>query len=224
MTTMLAGDSVPDRVDVLTQAVPFDRSRWLPLLPNHDWWPTELDECPKVAGRHRVDRRTVFDISHRSGTTEGRRHLLTAALVWGTGTKAQSVARRARVFAESSPQGIDTRLETVLGILREKGAVDAYYAFNNSQRIRFLGPAFFTKVLYFAGHDQPTGPWRPLILDRFVARSLRSIDTDAKWPGGGWRTPHYSRFLSLAHTCAQEADVLPDQIEAALFVRGKLLP
>ncbi|MEV1023019.1 hypothetical protein [Streptomyces sp. NPDC050264] len=218
---MPAGVSVPGRVDVLGQAIPFDRSRWLPLLPNSDWWPPELDDCPTVAGRTRVDRSTVFAVARHSDTVEGRRHLLTAALIWGTGTKAQSVARRARIFQDSSLQDIDARLETVLGVLREKGAVEAYYAFNNDHRIKFLGPAFFTKVLYFTGHEQPTGPWRPLILDSVVARAIRSANPDEKWHGSGWTTPDYTRYLSFVHDQARQADVLPDQIEVALFAYGK---
>ncbi|MFJ9039086.1 hypothetical protein ACIRF8_21130 [Streptomyces sp. NPDC102406] len=220
---MPAGVSVPDRVDVLGQAIPFDRSRWTPLLPDSGWWPPELDNCPMVSARPRVDRNTVFAVARRSDTVEGRRHLLTAALVWGTGTKAQSVARRARIFQESTPQDIDARLETVLGVLREKGAVEAYYAFNNDHRIKFLGPAFFTKLLYFAGHVQPTGQWRPLILDSIVAKTIRAINPDEKWRGSGWTTPDYARYLTIVHDQARQAGVLPDQVEAALFVYGKQL-
>ncbi|MFE4748750.1 hypothetical protein ACFRIB_00390 [Streptomyces mirabilis] len=219
-----AGSTVPGRDDVLGQAIPFDRARWLPLLPDSGWWPGELDACPIVAGRARVDRSTVFDISRRANTIEGRRHLLTASLVWGSGTKARSVARHARIFTTaSSVSDIDARLAAALGVLRREGAVSAYFAFNNGERIRFLGPAFFTKVLYFAGHDHPVGPWRPLILDSVVARALRVADAEVKWPRGGWTTPLYSRYLSLAHDHAEEAGVLPDQVEAALFSHGRHL-
>ncbi|MFF4960978.1 hypothetical protein ACFY2Z_28730 [Streptomyces sp. NPDC001222] len=216
-----AGSTVPGRDDVLGQAIPFDRARWLSLLPGSGWWPGELDACPIVSGRARVDRSTVFDISRRADTIEGRRHLLTASLVWGSGTKARSVARHARIFAASSVSDIDTRLAAALDVLRREGAVSAYVAFNNGERIRFLGPAFFTKLLYFAGHDHPVGPWRPLILDSVVARALRAADTEVKWPGGGWTTPRYTRYLSLAHAHAGEARVLPDQVEAALFSHGR---
>ncbi|MEU7380224.1 MULTISPECIES: hypothetical protein [unclassified Streptomyces] len=223
MPILPTGTPLPDREEVLGQAIPFDRARWVPLLPDPTWWPAELDNCPTVAGRPRVDRSTVFGIARRSDTAEGRRHLLTAALVWGTGTRARSVARHARVFGESSAEDIDGRLKTALATLREQGAVAAYFAFNNGQRIKYLGPAFFTKVLYFAGHERPVGPWRPLILDSVVARALRSADADVKWPGGGWTAPRYERYLSLAHDHADRAGVLPDQVEAALFRHGKRL-
>ncbi|MGW4086246.1 8-oxoguanine DNA glycosylase OGG fold protein [Streptomyces sp. NPDC004822] len=213
---------VPDRDEVLAQAIPFDRNRWLSCLPGADWWPPELDDCPTVAGRQRVDRSTVFRVARRSDTPEGRRHLLTAALVWGTGTKARSVTRRAEIFAVSA-RDIDARLEAGLGTLRQEGPVAAYYAFNNDQHIKHLGPAFFTKVLYFAGHEQCDETWRPLILDRFVALALRAADTEETWPTSGWTTPWYRRYVHITHEHALKAGVAPDQIEAALFSWGKQL-
>ncbi|MEU3449167.1 hypothetical protein AB0H29_18405 [Streptomyces thermolilacinus] len=223
VTMLLAGTPIPHRDDVLGRTIPFDRARWLPVLPGLGWWPPELDDCPIVAGRPRVDRTTVFTVSRRSDTTEGRRHLLTAALVWGTGTKTRSVTRRGRVFASSPARDIDAHLDAALGLLRTEGATAAYYALNNDHRITYLGPAFFTKVLYFAGYEECAGPLRPLILDSLVARALQAADPGGKWRRSGWTTPHYTRYLTLAHEQARRAGVLPDQVEAALFARGRTL-
>ncbi|MFJ7147601.1 hypothetical protein ACIQVT_05270 [Streptomyces sp. NPDC100445] len=219
---MQTGTPVPDRAEVLGRAIPFDRTRWLSVLPGGDWWPDELDDCPTVGGRPRVDRETVFGIARRADTPQGRRHLLTAALVWGTGTKAQSVARRARIFTSPRSQDIEAHLASALGLLRREGAEAAYSAFRETRRIKFLGPAFFTKVLYFAGHEQcdPVVAPRPLILDRYVALALRAEAPDEKWRLGGWTTQRYLRYLTFAHDQAQRVGVRPDQIEAALFARG----
>lgn len=223
VTTALGDIPVPDRHEVLGQSIPFDRARWLPLLPDPGWWAPDLDDCPTIAGRQRVDRRTIFAVAHRADTSEGRRHLLTATLAWGAGTKARSVTRCAKIFAGSDAAGrIDKRLASALEILRSRTAVEAYYALNNDDHIPCLGPAFFTKVLYFAGHERATGPHRPLILDRLVALALREHTGDA-WPTSGWRTPWYDRYVTVAHELADRAGVLPDQIEAALFARGKEL-
>ncbi|CAN3983690.1 hypothetical protein KPATCC21470_6405 [Kitasatospora purpeofusca] len=51
---------VPGIDVVLGQAIPFDKDRWIPLLPDATWWPAELDDCPRVGRWPRVDRRTVF--------------------------------------------------------------------------------------------------------------------------------------------------------------------
>ncbi|MDX3863241.1 8-oxoguanine DNA glycosylase OGG fold protein [Streptomyces europaeiscabiei] len=216
---------LPDRDTVLGQAIPFDRARWIPLLPDSTWWPAVLDECPDVGRWPRVDRRAVFSIASQVDTAEGRRHLLVAALVWGTGTKAQSVNRRARVFEHSSPADIDARLSEALDVLRARGAADAYWAFNNDQRVPHLGPAFFTKVLYFAGHDRATAPHRPVILDSVVSRALKANDAvDTSWPENGWTTDQYRLYVDGVHEYAQARGVLPDQVEAALFSQGKQLP
>nr|WTB35280.1 hypothetical protein OG781_42645 [Streptomyces sp. NBC_00830] len=216
---------LPDRDTVFGQAISFDRARWIPLLPDSTWWPTVLDECPDVGRWPRVDRRAVFSIASQADTAEGRRHLLVAALVWGTGTKAQSVNRRARVFEHSSPADIDARLDAALAALRERGATEAYRAFNNDQHIPHLGAAFFTKVLYFAGGENPARPYRPVILDSVVSRALKDLKTvDADWPENGWTTDQYRQYLEGVHNCAQKRGVQSEQVEAALFSHGKHLP
>jgi hypothetical protein len=215
---------LPDRDTVLGQAVPFDPARWLPMLPDSTWWPAALDQCPHVGRWPRVDRRTVFGIAGRADSAEGRRHLLVAALVWGTGTKAQSVNRRARIFEHSSPADIDARLREALDVLRTRGAVAAYRAFNNDQHVPHLGPAFFTKMLYFAGHDTAAARHRPVILDSVVSRALKAENAvDASWPGNGWTTDQYRLYVDGVHEYARARGVLPDQVEAALFSHGKQL-
>ncbi|MFH8386861.1 hypothetical protein ACH4E7_39105 [Kitasatospora sp. NPDC018058] len=225
MTVLPSDADLPDRDAVLGQAIPFDRARWIPLLPDSTWWPGALDECPKAGRWPWVDRRTVLGIAARADTAEGRRHLLVAALVWGTGTKAQSVIRRARIFEHTTAEEIDARLDAALGVLQEMGAVEAYRAFNNDQRIPHLGAAFFTKVLCFAGGDSVKGPYRPIILDRVVSRALKDHGAVApNWPDNGWTTDQYRQYLAAVHAYAHSRGVFPDQIEAALFSKGKLLP
>ncbi|MFI5649271.1 hypothetical protein [Kitasatospora sp. NPDC051705] len=213
---------VPDLDAVLSQAIPFDKNRWIPLLPDATWWPPELNDCPRVARWPRVDRRTVFSIACRAGTAETNRHLLVAALVWGTGTKARGVQRRGQIFAHISAAEFDARLGAALTALREKGAAEAYWALNNDHKIPHLGPAFFTKVLYFAGGGAVPGPHRPLILDSFVSSVLKELElVDERWPDSGWKTNQYRQYLGVVHDLARQRSVRPDQIEVALFRRSK---
>jgi hypothetical protein len=210
---------------VLGQAIPFDRARWIPVLPDATWWPAELDSCPLAGKWPRVDRRTVFSIARKADTVEGRRHLLVAALVWGTGTKARSVDRRAQIFLHTPTADIDARLDAALAALREREATEAYRAFNDNQHIPYLGAAFFTKVLYFAGGESPALPHRPVILDSVVSRALKDLETvDADWPKHNWTTDQYRQYLAGVHDCAQKRGVQPEQVEAALFFHGKQLP
>ncbi|MGW9033097.1 8-oxoguanine DNA glycosylase OGG fold protein, partial [Streptomyces sp. NPDC055722] len=86
---------------------------------------------------------------------------------------------------------------------RRRIEVSAYWALNNDQHIPYLGAAFFTKVLYFAGHDSPTGPYRPVILDSVVSQALKDLKTvDADWPENGWTTDQYSQYLEGVHELA----------------------
>ncbi|WP_369248143.1 hypothetical protein [Streptomyces sp. R41] len=216
---------LPDHDTVLGQAIPFDRARWIPALPDATWWPAELDSCPLVGKWPRVDRRTVLSIAHKADTVEGRRHLLVAVLVWGTGTKARSVGRSAQIFRHSSDTDIDARLDAALAALRERGATEAYWAFNNDQHIPYLGAAFFTKVLYFAGGESPARPYRPVILDSVVSRALKDQGAvDTSWPENGWTTDQYRQYLEGVQDYAQKRGVLPEQVEAALFSHGKQQP
>ncbi|MGW2525031.1 8-oxoguanine DNA glycosylase OGG fold protein [Streptomyces sp. NPDC001617] len=202
---------LPDRDTVLGQAIPFDLARWTSQLPDSTWWPAALGTCPHAGGWPRVDRRTVFGIGCRADTADGRRHLLVAALVWGNGTKVRSVRCSARVFRNSTCADLDARLREALDVLRERGAVAAYRAFNNDQHIPYLGPAFFTKVLYFAGHDRPGAHHRPVILDSVVSRALRATAAvDADWPDNGWTTEQYGRYVVMVHEYARVRGVLPD--------------
>jgi hypothetical protein len=107
------------------------------------------------------------------------------------------------------------RLAAALELLRESGPVAAYDALRSRLRIAYLGPAFFTKFLYFAGYDTTSEP-RPLILDRFVARGLR-----AGWPRSGWTSAQYGDYLRHAHAWAHESGAAPDAVELALFRAGK---
>ncbi|MBB4904096.1 8-oxoguanine DNA glycosylase OGG fold protein [Actinophytocola algeriensis] len=190
---------------MLAQGIRFDPARWRRLLPDSALWPAELD------GANVVTRETVFAVCGNGDVTRG----LVAACVWGAGTGAQSVHRRAKVFTHNELNALGFRLAAALELLRESGPVAAYDALRTRFRIAYLGPAFFTKFLYFAGYDTGSEP-RPLILDRFVARGLA-----AGWPRTGWTGARYGEYLRHAHAWAHESGAAPDAVELALFRAGK---
>jgi hypothetical protein len=92
--------------------------------------------------------------------------------------------------------------------------------------VKYLGPSFATKFLYFAGGGSEKHP--SLILDRVVATALHN---ECGWASlstrGAWPESTYSRYCTLAHRWAREATmrckhtVAPDEIEKALFQLGK---
>ncbi len=203
---------------VLDQAISFDPARWRRLLPDPAHWPAELDSCPKPEGDRwpKVARSTVFDICRNACEPADVTRAFVAACVWGAGTGAQSVQRRVKVFEQNSSVAVGERLTEALAVQRAEGPVEAYSALRGRLRLRWLGPAFFTKLLYFAGYENSTGETRPLILDRFVA-----VGMGLGWPRAGWSSERYGRYLRYAHHWAAEAGTSPDAVELALFRAGK---
>lgn len=93
-----------------------------------------------------------------------------ASYVWGQGLTGYGPHRLAEILAEP---GLADCLAQAAEALRSHGAVASYGVLRGA--IKGLGPAFFTKLLYFLG---PAGgtvpPPAPLILDMRVARVLRA--------------------------------------------------
>ncbi|MGX1886861.1 8-oxoguanine DNA glycosylase OGG fold protein [Streptomyces sp. NPDC055287] len=218
-------DPPPDRESyVLSQAIPFSPQHWLTRLPVQDWWPKALDIVPAPNRWPTVDRRTVFRMAEQTGTLRQRRDLLIAALVWGTGTSAQRVARRTRILHDNDAKWLDERLCEAFAKLHDGDPVAAYLVMNDrDERVKHLGPAFFSKVLYFATADRPVGVRWPLIIDSNVALALDDLTSD-KWDAGmRWDSGVYTKYLELAHSWARQWEAEPDVVERKLFEYGKRL-
>lgn len=104
-----------------------------------------------------------------------------------------------------------------------------------------FGPSFHTKFLYFVGKTVPpaSGP-QPLVIDRVMARRLRSLaqavgrecghDPDGAiarwvWRDRNWSPHRYAVYLSFMEAAAGQAaatdawpsNTSPDLLEYALF-------
>ncbi|MFJ1602307.1 hypothetical protein ACIOHS_02860 [Streptomyces sp. NPDC088253] len=123
--------------------------------------------------------------------------------------------------------------------LSERSAEAAYAGLQGL--VPGFGPSFYTKFLYFAGKTVPSaaGP-QPLVLDRVLARRLRSLaqavgretghDPDGSianwvWRDRNWSPHRYAVYLSFMQAAAGQAaatgtwpsDASPDLLEYALF-------
>jgi hypothetical protein len=189
-------------------------------------WPEELDDLPRRGQWPQVTRADVKAIARRADGPEGAAQTYVAAAVWGTGTKARGVERRCWPFTNNSPEAVGKNLAAAVEVLRTEGPVAAYDALQQGAlRLRHLGPAFFTKVTYFAGHSGPVraGELRPLIIDQYVVRALNALRSTA-WPlNRAWSTKQYATYLDVAHGWAASwgggAD--PELVEATLFTCGR---
>ncbi|QJW38735.1 hypothetical protein [Cellulosimicrobium protaetiae] len=151
--------------------------------------------------------------------------LLWHVLAWGSGTSRRNNLQRIAAFADP------TAREERVGLLRaatvaarEGDTATAYGTLirRGGGTIPGLGPAFFTKFLYFVGGGSPEHAC--LILDARVATSLHA----AGWstiPAGtyNWYTQTYVAYCSLLAGWAAAASatagqpIAADEFERALF-------
>ncbi len=201
---------------------------------NPGWWGRCLteygfaDEMFEAPGDV-LTRAALFDLGRAAGTSPAdARRLLWAALSWGTGRRHR--LNKSRIASVSkSPDALGKLLaEAAIGSREDPEA--AYRLLRPAgNAIRYLGPPFATKFLYFAGGGEPAHPC--LILDSRVAASLRN---DCGWTSlagvFSWPAESYGAYSRLLHRWAGEASsqlaqrgpgqVTPDQVEYALF-RGR---
>lgn len=189
----------------------FAENLWLRYLPG-----VVSDQLDIAAVPSDTTRQDLFDQAQEVGDAAGALALYLRIAGWGA-NRPQPVWRCARPFT-------DPRLGEVLlasrDHLREAGPVEAYWWMlpGGNHHVHGLGPAFFSKWLYFCGYparadDVDPQALYPLILDARVAQALglRSIGSkDA-----------YATYLDAAHTLARDLDTTPHCIEHALFTAGR---
>ncbi|MFI1415695.1 hypothetical protein ACH4Y0_38125 [Streptomyces sp. NPDC020707] len=215
--------------------VRYTPGRWAQITP----WPGAL--APTSAGGDAaVSRAEVASAVADALRREALQEALVATYVWGKGKRGTpggsgpSTLHKILAF-----DGLDTALATAVTALRKHGAPQAYAALQG--QVPGLGPAFFTKFLYFTGIALPPAHEpRPLILDRVLSRRLRSIavavgresrhDVDGSvaawvWSDSSWSAHRYQVYLSFMHAAANQlaegnswpSGTAPDLLECALF-------
>ncbi|MCY0953113.1 hypothetical protein OTB16_27290 [Streptomyces sp. H27-S2] len=227
----LAGSGARYAIGAGAHAVQYAPAHWSGIEP----WPDRFLERSRVETAT-VTRAQVVAIT-REAVRGGRwTEALVASSVWGQGRTGYGPHRLKGILAE--PNVADALAEAG-SALREEGAVAAYRVLYGS--VRGLGPAFFTKLLYFLdlALDAPATP-RALVLDQRVARVVRAHATRVgresglasasevatwTWSDGGW-TPHrYGVYLRWTDAAARQLassgigwpEASPDLLELALF-------
>lgn len=193
-------------------------ARYRARLTEAATWPHRLPDTGTLW------RRDVFHIAEawRNGACTAR-DLAVATLVWGFGPTGYGPQRTKQILA-ADPHG--HRLEAGLEPLLDDsptadGLRAAYISFCRRQPayVRGLGPAFFTKLLYFAGYRRGHGGLQPLILDARVARALPEAAGTARRQRWGWRSAEWMHYLRWAAEQAERPAFggEPEQVEMALF-------
>jgi len=189
--------------------------------PLEHFWPPQLDQTELDEDGYRwVQRSGVFDIAATDAEHQ-ELHTAVAAYVWGIGKNAYSIGRLVRAFTTNADT-VENNLRTAAEILRRDGAVAAYKSMlkGGAAHTKFMGPAYFTKFLFFTGYADPAVPGpRPLILDKRVATALRERGVFGPKAGDGdWPSNLYERYLSY---CQDQKPDDPEAVEAALFNQGR---
>jgi len=202
---------------------------------NPEWWKRRLGDSGFAgemfdAPGDALTRAALFDLGRAAGDSPAdARRLLWAALSWGTGRRHR--LNKSRIASVSEAADRLGKLLSEAAVASREDPEAAYRLLRpHGNVVRYLGPPFATKFLYFAGGGDPAHP--SLILDSRVAASLRD---DGGWTSltgvFSWPAESYGAYSRLLHRWAREAGerladergprpVTPDQLEYALF-RGR---
>ncbi|OII67193.1 hypothetical protein [Streptomyces sp. CC77] len=210
-------------------SIPYTPSKWKAVAP----WPSAFADRA-AADTASVSRAEVVAAVRAAEQTESWAEAFVATQVWGYGVTGYGPYRTRQVLARP---GADAVLTEAVSLLVDEGAVAAYELLNT---LDGLGPAFFTKFLYFAGQALPEvkGP-RPLILDSVLAGVLRRHATKAGraaghewseaiarwiWRESGWSSHRYGVYLRWMYAANERLAAVrtdwpaaPDVLELALF-------
>ncbi|MFI7307655.1 hypothetical protein ACIBM8_31065 [Micromonospora aurantiaca] len=213
--------------EVLTHGFDFRPRWWQQRVPAEGWtaWLSDLPEANRGRQYRHITRSDLLTAANGGPDDVGR--LLVGSYAWGTGDRAFLVGRRAQVFTKNTTESTTAKLVKALTVLRDQGPAKAYemLALGGEQKLPYLGPSFYTKLLYFADARPDAQPGRALILDQFVAIALKEVEHWDITERGPWGPDQYQRWLEFAHNHARtestnQAAVRPDAIEAAMFRKG----
>jgi len=209
--------TIPTIDEVHAQGFHFYPRHWL------DRWPVDIYAIPPVLsleglddrGRRYLNRSDLFRLGQAVDTPTDALNFFVAVYAWGVGSKARGVGRGVRVLEDGTAS---ERIFAALTALRESGfdprtGYEAFH-FKAQSRLKYLGPAFFTKLLYFYSHDKAIRSTKlPLILDQRVAHSAGLRSTS--W----WTPDEYVNYIDLVDNVrgTLSSDVPCDVIEFLLF-------
>ena len=205
------GDVATD-TEVEAQGQYFYPGTWRKSWPHGLDMPAILaDAVPGDGKKHPVTRSDIFKRAENVDTEADALDLYVLMCGWGAGWQGITGYRCRRPL--HSPD-VAAKLLAAHRAIRAGEDPKAVYASlqpGGTNHIKYFGPAFFTKWLYFSGYGREgVGGKRPLILDARVARSLG-------WDSWGWTSTQYDQYLELAAAAAKELGVGPQVVEYVLY-------
>lgn len=211
LDALLAGERTPQR------AFPYPLERWKKWTQSIDGVSPVLDNLPERLNRSDAAK-IIEDL-----TPTNLAGAFTTAMVWGHGDSGYGPYRTAAVLTGSrSPRGqnlsseVEDRLRDSVEVARAQGAVEGYRLLKNTAgKIKGLGPAFFTKWLYFVTargneHAESAAP----ILDALV---ISWLSNNANVGIRAGYTDEYARYIELLNSWGQPHGLSAVQVEESIF-------
>jgi len=200
-------------------------SRW-----NKDAWSHRLPKYAEIIGEFPADKVGRNRGPELIGKVEGGNEAVRAfllAMVWGYGPVGYGPFRTMRIL--EAPHASERLLE-VAHVAQTEGGLAAFQHVatkrkSDSSYLKFLGPAFGTKFLYFVTAPiaaVETGP----VMDAVVARWFRKNVPGAGISVSGWDGESYTSYLEHLRTWSKslvqlgEAPLRLDEVEFLIFAGG----
>jgi hypothetical protein len=187
-----------------------------------EYWPEQLEACPEwseTSGMLKVTRDDVFRVAESEHPLRNVRTAV-AAYVWGIGKNAYQVGWMVRAFTRNESRDLIEKLDRAVATMTELGPVEAYASMISSEglnKVHYMGPAYFTKFLYFVGYRfTPPGKIAPLILDKRVATALRRWNLRPDLADGNWSADDYNWYLDYA----SRQKISAEAVERTLLMSG----
>lgn len=177
---------------------------WIETFPKFEKFLKSL----QVKNLGYLDRTFVrAQVSNAKTIVEIEQGFLTA-MIWGYAENPVGPSRIARFFNDA-----DSRLKIVTSHkLVSKGKIKEAYDLLVS--IKYLGPAFATKFMYFAAPS--TSSLTPVILDSLMSFALERW-ANYSISSQGATSEEYLEFLETLSLSAEKYDIKVDQLEFILF-------
>jgi hypothetical protein len=187
--------------DLAQPAIPWPRDSWLTAFPDQQDF---LQALPDELARS--DVRDVC--SGAAPTPDGAVSAFLATMAWGHGDTGYGIYRTRRILKEAAGSG-PAKLARARQVVLDAGPLGGYEALANQERLRYLGPSFGTKFLFFQREDA-------LILDDKIGRWFKSVDgRSLRWKE--WLPQKYTEYLEQMDAWSGQAGVSPARFEETVF-------
>jgi hypothetical protein len=204
--------------DVRVHDVPFHPGQW-------GLYATALPQQALDSGR--ISRGDAVAVAARPADADANWQLFCTSFVFGYGTYGVGPARLERILARTQSADLCAEIAEARRRLKECGPLSAYDYLRGHDmrgRIPHWGPAFFTKLLYFA--DTPGEAGSALILDNQTAWMVTQITgmehlVDQRNRSGRWTAYRYGVYLAWMTMVSEQLQVRPDFLEYALFLEAR---